>query len=120
MAAILDSTSAPAFLVYTGDHGENLQSDHNGVAAHLGPRTTVEDGTVPSFVLWNQAMADMRAPAQTLSMLKSASMIAHADVARLFMALAGIGSGPVAPTINPTTWGRISIGDEYSPCPALP
>lgn len=56
-AALLDSTAAPAFLVYTSDHGENLPSDHNGVSIHLGPCTTIEDGTVPSFALWNEAMS---------------------------------------------------------------
>jgi glucan phosphoethanolaminetransferase (alkaline phosphatase superfamily) len=121
VAALLDSTSAPAFLVYTSDHGENLHSDHNGVAMHLGPRTTIEDGTVPSFVLWNQAMAKTSLPARTLAELVGAGMIAHAEVANVFLALAGVRDGPVAPTLNPTTWGRISVGDSYSavPCSAL-
>jgi glucan phosphoethanolaminetransferase (alkaline phosphatase superfamily) len=116
-AGLLDATSAPAFLVYTSDHGENLPSDHNGIAIHLGPRTTSEDGTVSSFVLWNEAMAEKRAPVQALAPLIHASMIAHADVAKLFLALAGVRAGPVQPTVKPTTWGRINIGDEYSPVP---
>jgi glucan phosphoethanolaminetransferase (alkaline phosphatase superfamily) len=117
IADLLDTTSAPGFLVYTSDHGENLPSDHNGIAIHLGPRTTREDGTVPSFVLWNEAMARQRAPEQVLAPLIHAKMIAHADVARVFLALAGVRTGPVEPTINPTTWGRVDIGDEYSPVP---
>jgi glucan phosphoethanolaminetransferase (alkaline phosphatase superfamily) len=117
IAALMDSTSAPAFLVYTSDHGENLHSDHNGVAIHLGPRTTIEDGTVPSFVLWNRTMADERQPTQALSKLTRVDMIAHTDVARLYLTLAGVRAGPAEPTANPTTWGRISVGDEYSPVP---
>jgi glucan phosphoethanolaminetransferase (alkaline phosphatase superfamily) len=114
-AALLDTTPAPAFLVYTSDHGENLHSDHNGVALHLGPRTTVEDATVPSFVLWNAAMAAQRDPAQVLSKLTSAKLIAHADVAKLFLALSGVSPGPVEPTADPKIWGRIEIGQPYSP-----
>jgi glucan phosphoethanolaminetransferase (alkaline phosphatase superfamily) len=120
-AGLLDATSAPAFLVYTSDHGENLRSDHNGIAIHLGPRTTSEDGTVPSFVLWNKAMAEKRSPMEPLAPLLHANMIAHVDVANLFLTLAGVRAGPVQPTVNPTTWGRINIGEEYSsvPCSAL-
>jgi glucan phosphoethanolaminetransferase (alkaline phosphatase superfamily) len=116
-AGLLDAASAPAFLVYTSDHGENLPSDHNGIAIHLGPRTTSEDGTVPSFVLWNKAMDEERAPEKVLAPLIRAKMIAHVDVAELFLALAGVRAGPVQSTVNPTTWGRINIGDEYSPVP---
>lgn len=112
-AALLDSTSAPAFLVYTSDHGENLPGDHNGLQVHLAIRTSTEDGTVPSFVLWNRAMADTGRPARVLSKLREAPMIAHADVARAFLALAGVNPGPVAPTPRPSTWGRLAAGDEY-------
>jgi len=115
VAAILDAAPAPAFLVYTSDHGENLHSDHNGVVAHLGPRTTQRDGTVPSFALWNRAMADSGVPARALARLAAAKQIAHADVATLFLTLAGINAGPVEPTPNPIIWGRIAIGDDYSP-----
>jgi glucan phosphoethanolaminetransferase (alkaline phosphatase superfamily) len=115
VAAILDSASAPAFLVYTSDHGENLHEDHNGVLVHLGPRTTRRDGTVPSFALWNRAMAASGEPARALAKLSGAKEIAHADVATLFLTLAGMRSGPVQPTLDPTIWGRISIGDAYSP-----
>jgi glucan phosphoethanolaminetransferase (alkaline phosphatase superfamily) len=121
VATLLDSTTAPAFLVYTSDHGENLPSDHNGVSIHLGPRTTIEDGTVPAFALWNEAMARSRFPARELAPLAQARMIAHADVARAFLVLAGERAGPVLPTAIPTTWGRVAVGEEYSavPCAAL-
>jgi glucan phosphoethanolaminetransferase (alkaline phosphatase superfamily) len=121
LAQMLDSTLAPAFLVYTSDHGENLHSDRNGMFMHVGPRTSVEDGTVPSFALWNKAMAETRSPNIAVSKLVAAKMIAHADVARLFLTLAGVRSGPVEPTSNPTIWGRVTIGDPYSsvPCSAL-
>jgi glucan phosphoethanolaminetransferase (alkaline phosphatase superfamily) len=112
-AALLDSTAAPAFLVYTSDHGENLPGDHNGLQVHLAVRTSIEDGTVPSFVLWNQAMAATGRPALVLSKLLQAPMIAHADVARVYLALAGATPGPVSPTPRPSIWGRVAVGDEY-------
>jgi len=113
VADILDLTASPAFLVYASDHGENLPSDHNGLQIHLGPRTSVQDGTVSAFVLWNKAMADTGSPARALSRLVLAKHIAHVDVARLFLVLAGLMAGPVEPTADPTVWGRISIGDDY-------
>jgi glucan phosphoethanolaminetransferase (alkaline phosphatase superfamily) len=121
VAAILDSTTAPAFLVYTSDHGENLPRDHSGFLLHLGPRTNQVDGTIPSFLLWNKAMADTGRPAQALSKLTRVKQIAHADVAKLFLGLTGVMPIPVEPTIDPKIWGRISIGDPYSavPCSAL-
>jgi hypothetical protein len=66
-------------------------------------------------------MADTGRPAQALAKLTRAKQIAHADVAQLFLALAGVAPTPVEPTAQPTIWGRISIGDEYSavPCSAL-
>jgi glucan phosphoethanolaminetransferase (alkaline phosphatase superfamily) len=121
VAAILDATNAPAFLIYVSDHGENLPSDHNGLLTHLGPRTSIIAGTVPAFVLWNKAMADSGKPAQVLSHLLAAKLIAHADVARLFLILAGEEEGPLEPTAQPKTWGRVSVGDRYAavPCSEL-
>lgn len=112
-ADMLDATAAPAFLIYTSDHGENLPRDHNGLQVHLAVRTSTEDGTVPSFVLWNRAMADTGRPARVLSKLREAPMIAHADVARAFLALAGVAPGPVMPTPRPSIWGRLAVGDPY-------
>jgi glucan phosphoethanolaminetransferase (alkaline phosphatase superfamily) len=121
LADILDSTTAPAFLVFTSDHGENLPGDPAGFILHMGPRTTQADGTVPSFALWNRAMADTGRPAQAVSKLVHAKQIAHVDVAELFLALAGVAPVPVEPTPNPTIWGKISVGDGYAavPCSAL-
>jgi glucan phosphoethanolaminetransferase (alkaline phosphatase superfamily) len=113
VAALLDSVSAPAFLIYTSDHGENLPSDHNGLQGHLAPRTSRQDGTVPAFVLWNEAMADTGRPARLLPKLLAARQIAHADLSKLFLALAGATDDPVEPTATPSTWGRVSVGDEY-------
>lgn len=121
VAAILDATAAPAFLVYTSDHGENLPDDHSGFLLHLGPWTNQLDGTVSSFVLWNRAMADTGRPAQALSRLRQARQIAHVDVAQLYLALASAAAVPVEPTANPTIWGRVAVGDEYAAirCAAL-
>jgi glucan phosphoethanolaminetransferase (alkaline phosphatase superfamily) len=113
LAQILDTTASPAFLVYTSDHGENLRSDHNGLLYHLGPRTSSKDGTVPSFVLWNQAMAATGRPARALTKLIAAHRIAHADVAKLYLALSGMTDDAVKPTLLPTIWAKLDIGDEY-------
>jgi glucan phosphoethanolaminetransferase (alkaline phosphatase superfamily) len=121
VATILDSTAAPAFLIYVSDHGENLPSDHNGLVTHLGPRTSIRVGTVPAFVLWNKAMAESGRPAQALSKLLTAKQIAQADVARLFLILAGAEEGPLVPTSEPKIVGRVHVGDNYEavPCSAL-
>lgn len=113
LARMLDATEAPAFLVYTSDHGENLRSDHNGLLYHLGPRTSIKDGTVPSFALWNEAMASTGRPAHALRELLAAPRIAHVDVAKLYLALAGMDDRPVKPTAAPTIWAKLDIGDEY-------
>lgn len=113
VAALLDATTAPAFLIYTSDHGENLPSDRNGLQGHLAPRTSIEDGTVPAFVLWNKAMADTGKPARILARILAARQIAHADVSKVFLALAGMSDQPVEPTADPSIWGRVSVGDEY-------
>jgi len=113
VATILDSATAPAFLVYTSDHGENLPRDHNGLKVHLASRTSTEDGMVPAFVIWNKAMAETGRPARLLPKLLAARSIAHADVSRLFLALAGMTDTPVEPTARPSIWGRVSVGDDY-------
>jgi len=121
VAAILDSAAAPAFLVYTSDHGENLPHDGNGLKVHLAQRTSSEDGTVPAFVLWNKAMAVSGRPARLLPKLVAARSIAHADISRLFLALGGMTDTPVEPTARPSIWGRVSLGDDYGvvPCADL-
>lgn len=114
LASILDSVSAPAFLVYTSDHGEDLPGDPSGQMLHLGPRTTREVGTVPSIVLWNRAMAETGRPAASLSRLMHATELAHADIARLFLSLATVAPGEIEPTPNPAIWARVHIGDAYA------
>lgn len=114
-ASIVDASPAPAFLIYTSDHGENLPSDHDGLQGHLAARTSTGVAWVPTFVLWNQAMADTGRPQRILEALKKAPVIAHLDVSRAFLGLAGVAEGPVEPTPTPMTWGRAAIGDEYGP-----
>jgi glucan phosphoethanolaminetransferase (alkaline phosphatase superfamily) len=121
IASLLDQTAAPAFAVYTGDHGENLPSDHNGLLLHMGPRTSQKDGMTTALVVWNQAMADSGRPGLMLSRLRRAPEITHVDVANLYLALAGARDGPIEPTANPTTWAKVAVGDDYRvvPCSAL-
>lgn len=117
LASILDSASAPGFLVYTSDHGEDLPGDPSGQKLHLGPRTTWEVGTVPSIVLWNRAMAQSGRAAASLSKLIRAPELAHTDIARLFLSLATVAPGEVEPTPNPAIWARVHVGDAYSAVP---
>jgi glucan phosphoethanolaminetransferase (alkaline phosphatase superfamily) len=121
IASLLDQTAAPAFAVYTGDHGENLPSDHNGLLLHMGPRTSQKDAMTTALVIWNQAMADTGRPALMLPKLLRAPEITHVDVANLYLALAGARDGPVEPTANPTTWAKVAVGDDYRvvPCSAV-
>ena len=110
LAGLLDAAKVPAFLVYSSDHGENLPGDHNGVLLHLGPRATLKDGTTTSFVLWNQAMADTGKPALVLSQIMTMPRIAHADIAKIFLALSDMSDGPVIPDPDPQILAPVEIG----------
>jgi glucan phosphoethanolaminetransferase (alkaline phosphatase superfamily) len=101
LVALLDATPAPAFLVYSSDHGENLPSDHNGVTLHLGPRATLKDGTTTSFVLRNKAMELTGKPEIVLSQIMTRPVIAHADVAKIYLALSGMSDAAVIPDSDP-------------------
>ena len=119
---LLDATKAPAFLVYSSDHGENLPSDHNGVLFHLGPRATLKDGTTTSFVMWNQAMAMTGEPTKVLSQIMTMPMIAHADVAKIYLSLAGMYDGAVAPDRDPEILAPVELGGgdlQPHPCSML-
>ena len=118
---LLDRNSSPAFLVYTSDHGENLPSDQNGLRGHLGARTSRAVALVPSFILWNTAMARTGRPAEVLSHVSTRPMIAHVDISRIFLAMAGLTVGTVEPTTEPRIWGRRAVGEPYADvaCSAL-
>jgi glucan phosphoethanolaminetransferase (alkaline phosphatase superfamily) len=115
IADLIDAAAVPAFALYTADHGENLPRDHNGLVAHLGPRTSLRDGTTSSIVLWNRAFADTGRPQAILARLVESGMIAHRDVFRAWMALSGVDSGPVEPTPEPRIWANPELGDAYRP-----
>lgn len=110
MAKALDALDTPAFLVFTSDHGENLPSDNNGLRFHMSSRSSVPTSRVPAFALWNRAFA-RSGRAAAADGLNRANLIAHADVARLFLSLAGVGLAPV-PTKDPDTWGSREKGDR--------
>ncbi|PRC93052.1 sulfatase-like hydrolase/transferase [Solimicrobium silvestre] len=114
LAALLDASEAPSFLIYSSDHGENLPSDHNGVTTHLGPRATLRDGTTTSFVLWNSAMQKTGKPTEILSQLMKEPMIAHADVAKIFLALAGVGDEAIVTNLPPEILAPVELGGSYN------
>ncbi len=101
IAAVLDAETKPAFAVFTSDHGENLWSDGNRKRYHAGPPGR-RDTHVPTLVLWNQAFATTGAT-QRLVPFRRPGLIAHRDVARLWLALAG-DPAETLPTPRPTTW----------------
>lgn len=122
LAKLLDASKVPAFLVYSSDHGENLPGDHNGVLIHLGPRATLRDGTTTSFVLWNAAMELTGKPTKVLSQLMDMPIIAHADIAKVFLSLAGMSDGAVAPDPAPEILAPVELGAAYgipNPCSLL-
>lgn len=100
LAAMLDQSPQPAFLVFSGDHGENLPSDRNGLLTHLGPRASRQDGRTTSLVLWNKAML-ASGRTQALAPLLAAEIVSHADVANAFLVLADVLPGPVVPVPQP-------------------
>ncbi len=113
-ANLLDRTRVPAFLVFTGDHGENLAIDGNGLVAHLGPRASLRDGTTTSLLLWNRALAEGGRAERLLRPLRAAPMISHVDVARAFLALAGLSDTAVEPEPDPKILAPVALGQLHS------
>jgi glucan phosphoethanolaminetransferase (alkaline phosphatase superfamily) len=110
LADLLDRSTVPAFLVFTSDHGENLPGDHNGLRSHLGPRASIQDGTVPAIILWNKTMGQTGRPEKVLKLLEKPPMIAHVDVSRAFLALAGMMDGPIVPALDPKILAPVVVG----------
>jgi len=114
-AAILDDQATPAFLVFTSDHGENLPSDGSGKRYHAGPSSGRNDTIVPTLVLWNEAFrASGRTEALKEFAKKAGTLIAHRDVARLWLTLEGH-QGKWSPTVNPMTWAALNPGERVGP-----
>jgi glucan phosphoethanolaminetransferase (alkaline phosphatase superfamily) len=120
LAALLDKVPYPAFLVYSSDHGENLPGDHNGLRAHLGPRASIHDGTTTTLFLWNHALMTTGRQ-KFLNALLTSDMLAHADVAKAFLALAGVEDEVILPTRDPEIMAPVRLGDRIEPhlCSAL-
>lgn len=110
MSNILDESRDPAFLVFTSDHGENLPSDNNGALMH-GNRVTQQDGHVAAFILWNKAFVETHRT-DLIKPLLSAPEIAHIDVAKIFLALAGISDNPIEPS-KPIIWATLGSGAPW-------
>lgn len=108
LADVLDRQAEPAFLVFTSDHGENLPSDGTGKRLHAGPVSGIDDTMVPALVLWNQAFAESGRQ-RLLDKLVAAPSIAHRDVAKAWLVLAGLPE-TLEPTGRPTTWGALEAG----------
>lgn len=108
LATLLDHQDEPAFLVFTSDHGENLPSDKTGKSFHAGPSSGINDTMVPALVLWNKAFAES-GRIQQLDPLKTVPLIAHSDLARIWLTLAGL-PGDFTPTATPMTWGAVEAG----------
>jgi glucan phosphoethanolaminetransferase (alkaline phosphatase superfamily) len=101
LGRLLDDESEPAFLVFTSDHGENLLVDGHGKRYHSTAPGQL-DTRVPTLVLWNEAFA-ATGRTRLLDAFRAPALIAHRDVARLWLALAG-GPQDVRPTPRPMTW----------------
>ena len=114
IASVLDAESNPAYAVFTSDHGENLVSDGHHKKFHAGVPGQL-DTRVPTLVLWNEAFA-ATGLTKLLAPFRQADLVAHRDVARLWLALAG-SPGEVLPTPHPTTWSGPPRGEI--PCAEL-
>jgi len=101
-AAELDQQTEPAFLAFTSDHGENLVSDGTGKKYHAGPVSGKLDTTVPVLFLWNKAFAQSGRAAKIDALVNARGLIAHRDVAKAWLLLAGM-SGDFATLSSPTT-----------------
>lgn len=119
-AAILDREKEPAFLVFTSDHGENLVSDGTGRKYHAIPGSVKFDVMTPVLFLWNRAFAQSGRSALIAPLIvpKGApAMIAHRDVAKAWLLLAGM-PGDFSKLSPAITWA--SNEGKYIPCADLP
>jgi len=113
-AALLDKTDQPAYLVFTSDHGENLPSDRTGKLMHAGQWVGKFDTTVPALVLWNRAFAASGRAERLRPLVQAPGLLAHRDVARAWLALAGM-PDTLAPTAEPRTFGQMQDRPSASP-----
>lgn len=113
LAELLDRQSEPSFLVFTSDHGENLPSDKTGKRYHAGQVSGKNDTMVPALVLWNKAFSET-GQHHRLDHLLAAPSIAHRDVAKAWLVLAGLPEELEA-TVRPTTWGALEAGVPGGP-----
>ncbi len=111
LAAILDQRMEPAFAIFTSDHGENLPSDKTGKKYHALPSSGKFDTTVPALVLWNKAFKDAGKPALLEPLKNKNGLIAHQDLAKAWLILAGM-PGQIKATENPSTWGALNPGEK--------
>ncbi|NEX61191.1 sulfatase-like hydrolase/transferase [Noviherbaspirillum galbum] len=114
VAELLDRQEDPAFLVFTSDHGENLPSDHTGKRFHAGAWVGRNDTTVPALVLWNRAFARSGRAESIERLVEAKGLIAHQDVAKAWLALAGMPGIP-DPSSHPTTFGASGLASQSTP-----
>ena len=117
---LLDRSPVPAFLVFSGDHGENLARDRNGLLTHLGPLASIHDGTTSSFVFWNRAMY-LTGKTSVLEPFRSIGLVAHADISKIFLSLSGVSNTSIEPDRNPEILAPVRIGGltKAYPCSML-
>lgn len=111
VAQELDRLSAPAFMVFTSDHGEHLPSDGTGKRFHAGPISSLGDSVVPALVLWNKAFRETGRQHLLEPLVRVKGLIAHRDVARAWLALSG-NPGTFEPSAHPETWGALDRGQR--------
>ena len=114
ISSMLDALAKPAFAVYVPDHGENLLADHNALHYHFSTRTSVKAGYVPSIVFWNNAFLRAFDPNGRLRPLLAASSLAHADIYRVWMNLAGL-QDRITVTVDPKILGKETLTSESGP-----
>lgn len=121
---VLDQLDAPAYLVFTSDHGENLPSDGTGKTFHAGPVNGRHDTYVPALVLWNRAFRDSDRFQRVTKLHRDdetfGAPIAHRDLAQLWLRLMGHTTLTFS-NEAPMTWGSLRVGERSGPirCDAL-
>lgn len=89
VAAILDATDEPAFMLFTSDHGENLPSDGSGLLYHAGALPSRAVMRVPVLALWNKAFAESGRLSALERLLRASGPVPHASVTKAFLAAIG-------------------------------
>ena len=90
---ILEKESAPASLVFTSDHGENLFDDERELFMHASPHPTSYEVMVPLIIWGNNHFHSLRGNLFSNLQRQAATPVSHKNIFPTLLSLSAIDSG---------------------------